>query len=137
MYVGGVLEARDRVIGVATGLVDRYGSVADAQKTLRRSQRELEKDVRRFERRGEREARLARTRVERLVRRNRRAFEREANAVERKADRRDNVVTERLAGVSKAAASGVTAVSNRVEETVQVGVATGERLATRAKGVVA
>ena len=99
--------------------------MADAQKTLRRSQRELEKDVRRFERRGERETKLARTRVERLVRRNRRAFEREAGKVERSADRRENVVTERLAGVSKAAAEGVTAVSNRVEETVQVGVATG------------
>ena len=96
-----------------------------AQKTLKRSQREIEKDVRRFERRGERETKLARTRVERLVRRNRRAFEREAGKVERSADRRDNVVTERLAGVSKAAAEGVTAVSNRVEETVQVGVATG------------
>ena len=66
-----------------------------------------------------------------------REFEREANRVERKADRRDNVVTERLAGVSKAAAEGVTAVSNRVEETVQVGVAAGERIATRAKGAIA
>ena len=28
-------------------------------------------------------------------------------------------------------------VSNRVEEAVQVGVATGERLASRAKGVIA
>jgi hypothetical protein len=46
-------------------------------------------------------------------------------------------VTERLAGVSKAATTGVTAVSNRVEETVQVGVATGERIATRARGVIA
>ena len=46
-------------------------------------------------------------------------------------------MTERLAAVSKAAAEGVTAVSNRVEETVQVGVATGERIATRAKGVIA
>ena len=32
---------------------------------------------------------------------------------------------------------GVTAVSSRVEETVQVGVAAGERFATRAKGVIA
>ena len=132
-----MLEARDRVVGVATDIVGKYGSVADAQKTLRRSRRELEKDVRRFERRGERETKLARTRVERLVRRNRREFEREAAKVERNADRRDNVVTERLAGVSKAAAEGVTAVSNRVEETVQVGVATTERIATRAKGVIA
>jgi hypothetical protein len=137
VYVGGVLEARDRVIGLATGIVDKYGSVADAQKTLRRNRGELEKDVRRFERRGERETKLARTRVERLVRRNRRAFEREAGRVERNADRRDNVVTERLAGVSKAAAEGVTTFSNRVEETVQVGVAAGERIATRAKGVIA
>ena len=135
--MGGVLEARDRVIGLATGIVDRYGSVPSAQKTLKRSQREIEKDVRRFERRGERETKLARTRVERLVRRNRRAFEREAGKVERSADRRDKVVTERLAGVSKVAADGVTTLSNRVEETVQVGVAAGERLATRAKGVVA
>ena len=67
------------------------------------------------------------------MRRNRRAFERDVNAAERKADRRDNVVTERLAGVSKA----VTGVSKNVEEAVQVGVATGERLATRAKSVVA
>src|ERR687893_428896 len=133
VYVGGVLEARDRVIGVATGIVDRYGSVTNAQKTVRRSRNELEKDVRRFERRGERETKLARTRVERVVRRNRRAFERDVNAAERKADRRDNIVTERLAGVSKV----VTGVSKNVEEAVQVGVATGERLATRAKGVVA
>ena len=72
-----------------------------------------------------------------MSRRNRRAVEREADKVERSAERLDNVVTERLAGVSKVAAEGVTAVSNRVEETVQVGVAAGERLATRAKGVVA
>src|SRR5215218_1953842 len=51
VYVGGVLEARDRVVGLATGLVDKYGSVPSAQKTLRRSRRDLEKDVRRFERR--------------------------------------------------------------------------------------
>ena len=131
VYVGGVLEARDRVIGVATGIVDKYGSVSSAQKTLKRSQREIEKDVRRFERRGEREAKLARTRVERLVRRNRRAFERDVNVAERKAGRRDNVVTERLAGVSKA----VTGVSKNVEEAVQVGVATGERLAEPRQGV--
>ena len=60
------------------------------------------------------------------MRRNRRAFEREVNAVERNAARRENVVSKQLAGVS-----------NRVEEAVQVGVATGERLASRAKGVIA
>ena len=102
VYVGGVLEARDRVIGVATGIVDKYGSVPSAQKTLKRSQREIEKDVRRFERRGERETKLARTRVERLVRRNRRAFEREAGKVERKRrpsrQRRDGAPRGRLQG---------------------------------------
>jgi hypothetical protein len=39
--------------------------------------------------------------------------------------------------VSKAAAEGVTAVSKRVEDTVQVGAAAGERIATRARGVIA
>ena len=54
------------------------------------------------------------------MRRNRRAAERDLNAAERQAARRENVVSKQLAGVS-----------NRVEEAVQVGVATGERLAKR------
>ena len=42
-------------------------------------------------------------------------------------------------GVTNAVRSvgGVTAVSKRVEDTVQVGAAAGERIATRAKGVIA
>jgi len=127
VYVGATLEARDRVVGLATGLVDRYGSVPSAQRTIKKSQRELEKDVRRFERRGEREAKHVRTRVERLVRRNVRAAERDLEFGERRAARRENVVTKQLATVQ----GRVTDVSNRVEEAVQVGVATGGRLARR------
>jgi hypothetical protein len=67
----------------------------------------------------ERDVRRARTQLERVVRRNR-------NVVERDAARRGNVVTERLAGVS-----------GRVENVVQTGVATAERIGTLAKDRVA
>jgi hypothetical protein len=85
------------VIGVATGLVDRFGTRAAAE-------RELNKDLRRFERRGttarnrlERDVRKARTRLERAVRTRRRAAEREAT-------RRTKIVTttgSRIATVAK------------------------------------
>jgi hypothetical protein len=133
VYVGATLEARDRVLGLATGLVDRYGSRAAAE-------REVNKDIRRFERRGntarnqlERDVRKARTRLERelrtrrrdaqrILRRNRRAVEREVGAAERDASRRTNIVTTRIVGVS-----------NRVEDAAQFGVATGSRIANVAK----
>jgi hypothetical protein len=133
VYVGATLEARDRVLGLATGLVDRYGSRAAAE-------REVNKDLRRFERRGttarnqlERDVRKARTRLERAVRtrrrdaervlrRNRRAVEREVGVAERDATRRSNIVSTRIADVS-----------NRVEDAAQFGVATGSRLANVAK----
>jgi hypothetical protein len=133
VYVGATLEARDRVVGVATGLVAKFGTRAAAE-------REVNKDLRRFERRGttarnqlERDVRKARTRLERvvrtrrreaerLIRRNRRAVEREVDAAERDATRRSNMVSARIADVS-----------NRVEDAAQLGVATGSRLANVAK----
>ena len=125
VYVGGVLEARDRVVGVA----DRHRRQVRLRGRARRrpcaaasasSRRTSVASSAAASARPSSPARASSA----CVRRNRREFEREAAKVERSADRRDNVVTERLAGVSKAAAEGVTAVSNRVEETVQVGVAT-------------
>jgi hypothetical protein len=72
VYVGATLEARDRVIGLAGDLVNRFGSRAAAE-------REVNKDLRRFERRGttarnqlERDVKKARTRLERAVRTRRR-----------------------------------------------------------------
>jgi hypothetical protein len=104
VYVGATLEARDRVLGLATGLVDRYGTRAAAE-------REVGKDLRRFERRGttarnqlERDVRKARTRLERAVRTRRRAAEREAS-------KRTNILTTRISD----------------------GVATGSRIANVAK----
>jgi hypothetical protein len=84
VYVGATLEARDRVVGLAGELVNRFGSRASAE-------RELGKDIRRFERRGttarnqlERDVRKARTRLERELRTRRRdaerALKRNANA---------------------------------------------------------
>jgi hypothetical protein len=76
VYVGATLEARDRVLGVAGELANRFGSRASAE-------RELGKDIRRFERRGntarnqlERDVKKARTRVERQLRTRRRDAER-------------------------------------------------------------
>ena len=107
MYVGATLEARDRVVGVATGIVDKFGTRAAAE-------REVSKDIRRFERRGttarnqlERDVRKARTRLERAIRRNRRSVEREVKP--------HYVVTARL------------------EDAAQVGLATGTKLASVAK----
>ena len=81
MYVGATLEARDRVVGVATGIVDKFGTRTAAE-------RELNKDIRRFERRGttarnqlERDVRKARTRLERAVRTRRRDAERQATRI--------------------------------------------------------
>jgi Skp family chaperone for outer membrane proteins len=138
--VGATIEARDRVVGLAGELVDRYGSRSAVEKTLKRSRNEFEKDVRRYERKGtttrnqlERDVRKARTRLERelrtrrrdaekLLRRNRQTVEREAKAAERQAHRRRNMVSESIA-----------TVSNRVEDAVQIGVATGERVASLAR----
>jgi hypothetical protein len=115
VYVGATLEARDRVVGAATTIVDTYGSRKSAE-------RQLKKLEGRYERRGktarnqfERDVRKARTRLERVVRRNR-------NAVERDASRRPNVVTAQLAGVS-----------SRVESVVQIGVVAAERVGNLAK----
>jgi hypothetical protein len=75
VYVGATLEARDRVVGLAGELVNRFGSRAAAE-------RELGKDIRRFERRGttarnrfERDVKKARTRLERELRTRRRDAE--------------------------------------------------------------
>jgi hypothetical protein len=118
-YVGATLEARDRVVGVATTVTDTFGTRAKAE-------RELKKLQARYERRGttqrnqlERDAKKARTRIERVVRRNR-------NAVEKDASRRSNVVTGQLAGVS-----------GRIEDVAQVGVATAARVGTLAKDRIA
>jgi hypothetical protein len=133
VYVGATLEARDRVVGLATEIADKYGTRAGAE-------REVGKDLRRFERRGttarnelERDVRKARTRLERavrsrrrdaerVIRRNRRTVEREVGAAEHDATRRSNIVSARIADVS-----------NRVEDAAQFGVATGSRLANVAK----
>ena len=76
VYVGATLEARDRVLGLAGELANRFGSRAAAE-------RELGKDIRRFERRGttarnqlERDVKKARTRLERELRTRRRDAER-------------------------------------------------------------
>jgi hypothetical protein len=144
VYVGAATEARDNVVTLVGEIVDRYGSRANVERSIKRQRAEIEKDVRRFERKGsttrnrvERDVRKARTRLERelrtrrrdaekLIRRNRAAVEREARTAERQAARRRNTVTEGLAGFS-----------NRVEGAVQLGVATGERVATLAKDRVA
>jgi hypothetical protein len=133
VYVGASLEARDRVLDLAGGLVNRYGTRAAVE-------REVNKDIRRFERRGttarnqlERDVKKARTRLERavrtrrrdaerLLRRNRHAVEREVHAAERDTARQPNVVASRISGVS-----------NRVEDAAQFSVATGTRLASVAK----
>jgi len=72
VYVGATLEARDRVVGLAEGISNRFG-------TRKAAERELNKDIRRFERRGntarnqlERDVKKARTRLERELRTRRR-----------------------------------------------------------------
>ena len=126
VYVGATLEARDRVLGLAGELVNRYGTRAGVE-------REVNKDIRRFERRGERDVKKARTRVERavrtrrreaerLLRRNRRTVEQQVNAAERQTARQPNPVASRIADVS-----------TRVEDAAQFGVATGTRIASVAK----
>jgi hypothetical protein len=115
VYVGATLEARDRVVGAATGLVDKFGTRAAAE-------RQVSKDIRRFERRGntarnqlERDVRKARTRLERVVRTRRRDAEqlirRNRRSVEREVNGRTNLVTARL------------------EDAAQAGLATGTKLA--------
>ena len=137
MYVGATVEARDRVVAVAGEIVDRFGSVSNVERTVKRQRAEIEKDVRRFERKGtttrnqlERDVRKARTRLERELRTRRRNAEqlirRNTRVVERDAARRRNVVTD-----------GLATVSSRVEGAVQIGVATGERVASLAKDRVA
>ena len=106
IYVGAVLEARDRVTTVATDVAETL--------TSRRGV-----TLRRLERRGQTETRKARTRAERLIRRGERRVQRETNAVSRGVDRRNNVVTQQ-----------VSTVSGRVEEAVQTGIAAGERVIT-------
>jgi len=93
VYVGATLEARDRVLGVATGLADRFGSRTTAE-------REVKKDIRRFERRGN----TARTQLERDVRKARTRLERELRT------RRRDIGRVRLANVS-----------DRVEDAVATG----------------
>jgi hypothetical protein len=60
------------------------------------------------------------------VRRNRKAVEREVHRAERNAAGRRTIVSD-----------GIATVSGRVEDAVQVGVATGERIAVLAKDRVA
>jgi hypothetical protein len=133
VYVGATLEARDRVLGLAGELVNRYGTRAAAE-------REVNKDIRRFERRGhtarnqlERDVKKARTRLERavrtrrreaerLLRRNRRTVEHQVEMAERQTARQPNPVASRIADVS-----------NRVEDAAQFSVATGTRIAGVAK----
>jgi Skp family chaperone for outer membrane proteins len=105
-----------------TDLVDRYGSRAGVEKEIRKFERkgtttrnQLERDVRKARTRLERELRGRRRDAERLIRR-------EAGTAERQANRRRNMVSE-----------GIATVSNRVEGAVQIGVATGGRVATLAK----
>ena len=90
VYVGATLEARDRVVGIAGELVNRFGSRASAE-------REVGKDIRRFERRGttarkqlERDVKKARTRLERQLRTRRRDAQR---AVGRRIDTAKDRVT--------------------------------------------
>jgi hypothetical protein len=104
VYVGAVLEARDRVNTVATDVVETF--------TTRRGV-----TLRRLERRGQTETRKARTRAQRLIRRGERRFDRETNAVARETQRRSNPVTHQ-----------VVTVAGRIEDTVQAGVAAGERV---------
>ena len=104
VYVGAVLEARDRVNTVATDVVETL--------TTRRGV-----TLRRLERRGQTETRKVRTRAERLIRRGERRFDRETNAVARETQRRSNPVTQQVA-----------TVAGRIEDTVQAGVAAGERV---------
>jgi hypothetical protein len=75
VYVGAGIEARDRVVGIAGELANRYGSRTAVEKEIKRSRREVESDLKKFERRGntarnqlERDVRKARTRLEREVR---------------------------------------------------------------------
>jgi len=113
-YVGATLEARDRVLGVVNGVtdvLDKYSSFTSAEKELTKFERRGNKARNEIERR----TRRTRTRVERLVRRNR-------VAIQRDAERRPNVVTERI-----------DFVSSRVEDAVQTGVATGERVVAKAR----
>jgi len=114
VYVGAGIEARDRVVGIAGELANRYGSRTAVEKEIKRSRREVESDLKKFERRGntarnqlERDVRKARTRLERVARRN-------------------NVVSEQIAGVS-----------TRVENVAQVGVAAAQRVGTLAKDRIA
>ncbi len=104
MYVGAVVEARDRVTTVATDVVETL--------TTRRGV-----TLRRLERRGQTETRKVRTRAQRVIRRGERRFDREVNAVARETNRRENVVTKQVA-----------TVAGRIEETVQAGVAGAERV---------
>ncbi len=104
MYVGAVLEARDRVTTVATDVVETL--------TTRRGV-----TLRRLERRGQTETRKVRTRAQRVIRRGERRWDREANAVARETSRRENVVTKQVA-----------TVAGRIEDTVQAGVAGAERV---------
>ena len=115
MYVGATLEARDRVVGLAGDLADRYGSRSAFERTIKRSRNELEKDVRRYERKGN----TTRNQVERDVRKARTRLERELRGRRRDA--------ETLLKRNRQAVEGV----------VQVGVITGERFATIAKERVA
>ncbi|MGH2948114.1 MAG: hypothetical protein ACRDPC_17985, partial [Solirubrobacteraceae bacterium] len=122
VYVGATLEARDRVVGLATGLADRYGTRASTQREVKKLERRGERDVRKARTRVERMVRTRRRDAERLLRRNRRAVEREVGTAERQAARRPNIVGARIGNVS-----------GRVEDAAQFGVATGTRIATVAK----
>jgi hypothetical protein len=84
VYVGATLEARDRVVGIAGELVNRFGSREAAG-------REFGKDIRRFERRGT----TARNRLERDVKKARTRLERELRTRRRDAEKilRTNVTT--------------------------------------------
>jgi hypothetical protein len=81
VYVGATLEARDRVVGGARSLVDRYGTPKAAERQLRRLETRFERRGNRARNQLERDVRKARTRLERTVRHNRQAVERTGNRV--------------------------------------------------------
>jgi hypothetical protein len=100
VYVGATLEARDRVVGVATGIVDKFGTRASAE-------REVSKDIRRFERRGT----TARNQLERAVRTRRRTVEREVNG-------RTNILTARLEDAAQVGLATGTRIASVAKERV-------------------
>ena len=68
VYVGATLEARDRVVGATSTLVDNYGSRTAAERRLKQLEARFERRGTTARNRFERDVKKARTRVERVVR---------------------------------------------------------------------